>query len=229
MKQLVLDLHPDRPPTLDNFVPGANGELLAALARLAEPPASSSPPPHLYLWGAKGSGRTHLLQATVARARERGRPAFGFSAADIDASLPPAPAALIAIDNIETLAPEAQIALFNAFNRARNHNQTLLLTGPDAPLRLALREDLRTRIGQSLIFEARPLDDDTRAAILRSLAARRGLALSGDVLGFMLSHGPRDLPSLVKIFAALDSASLEYKRPITLPLLRELKQQGLPF
>ncbi|NTV10236.1 MAG: DnaA regulatory inactivator Hda, partial [Zoogloea sp.] len=32
MKQLTLDIRPDAAPALDNFVPGANADLLAALA-----------------------------------------------------------------------------------------------------------------------------------------------------------------------------------------------------
>ncbi|MDR3212929.1 MAG: DnaA regulatory inactivator Hda [Azoarcus sp.] len=226
MKQLVLDLHPDRPPTLDNFVPGGNAELLASLALLADAPAQL-PCAHLYLWGAHGSGRSHLLQAVVARARALGRPAFYFAAA-IE-RLPEDGHALLAVDDVEALAPAAQIALFNAFNRARGNGQSLLLAGGTAPQELALREDLRTRIGQSLIFEARPLDDVSRAAILYTFAARRGLRLGDEVVGFLLAHGRRDLPGLLASFEALDAASLEHKRPITLPLLRQLVREGLPI
>jgi DnaA family protein len=92
---------------------------------------------------------------------------------------------------------------------------------------LALREDLRTRIGQCLIFAVRPLDDASRAAILHTLAARRGLRLGGEVTGFLLARGRRDLPGLLAAFRALDAASLEHKRPITLALLRQLMREGL--
>ncbi|MDR2031550.1 MAG: DnaA regulatory inactivator Hda [Azoarcus sp.] len=227
MKQLLLDLRPDRPPALENFVPGDNTELLASLALFAEgrPPL---PGMHLYLWGAPGSGRSHLLQAAAARAREHGRPAF-FLAAALANRLPADDNALLAIDDIEQLSPSAQIALFNAFNRARGNAQTLLLAGAAAPQALGavLREDLRTRIGQGLVFQVRPLDDTARTAILHALAARRGLRLTDDVVGFMLHHGRRDLPSMAATLGALDAASLERKRPITLPLLRQLIQQGL--
>lgn len=225
MKQLFFDLHPDRPPAFDNFVPGGNAELLANLALLVDDPARL-PCAHLYLWGNSGCGRSHLLQASIARARAR-RPAFFLTAHDIADSLPDEENALLAIDDVERLAPESQIALFNAFNRARAKGHSLLLSGSTAPLGLKLREDLRTRIGQSLIFEVRPLDDETRAAILHSLAERRGLRLSGEVAGFMLNHGRRDPPGMAAAIDALDAASLEHKRPITLPLLRELMRQGL--
>ncbi|MDR0702769.1 MAG: DnaA regulatory inactivator Hda [Azoarcus sp.] len=226
MKQLTLDLHPDRPPTLDNFVPGGNAELLASLALLADAP-ERLPGAHIYLWGASGSGRSHLLQAAAARAHARGRPARFFAAAAVGGHLPEDEHALLAIDDVDALPSDAQTALFNAFNRARGKGQSLLLAGGAAPRELALREDLRTRIGQCLIFEARPLDDASRAAILHTLAARRGLRLGGEVIGFLLAHGRRDLPGMAAAFDALDAASLEHKRPITLPLLRQLIREGL--
>ncbi|MDR1854740.1 MAG: DnaA regulatory inactivator Hda [Azoarcus sp.] len=224
MRQLVLDLRPERPPTLENFVVGDNAELLANLARIAENDAALA---HIYIWGAAGSGRTHLLRATAARAQAAGRAAFCLAAEAVGDELPIEAGALVAVDDVDRLSDAAQIALFNAFNRARGNAQTLLLAGAAAPLRLALREDLRTRIGQCLVFEARPLDDAARADILRALAERSGLKLADEVVAFLLNHGRRDLPSMAAAFAALDAASLEHKRPVTLPLLRQLMQQGL--
>ena len=229
MKQLILDLRPDRPPTLENFVPGSNAELLETLARLAAIRPGQMPSAHLYLWGDSGSGRSHLLRATIARALDEGRLAFFLSAPDLSDCLPEDENALLAVDDVDRLSDNAQVALFNAFNRARVNAQSLLLSGPVAPRGLApgLREDLRTRIGQSLVFEVRPLDDATRESILHSLAARRGLQLSGEVAGFLLTHARRDPPGMAAALDALDAASLEHKRPITLPFLRQLMQQGL--
>src|SRR5690606_10663759 len=106
---------------------------------------------------------SHLLRATVAMAREHGRPTHLLAAEDIDDGLPETADALVAIDDVDQLSADAQIGLFNAFNRSRGNGQSLLLTGPVAPLGLRLREDLRTRIGQCLIYEVQPLDDDSRA------------------------------------------------------------------
>ena len=223
MKQLILDLRPDRLPTLENFVPGSNAELLENLARLV----AARPGAHLYLWGDSGSGRSHLLRAAVARARDAGRPAFFLNAKEIADCLPEDKNALLAVDDVDQLSAGTQVALFNAFNRARANAQSLLLSGPVAPRGLALREDLRTRIGQSLIFEVHPLDDATRESILHSLAERRGLRLSGEVANYLLTHARRDPPGMAAALDALDAASLEHKRPVTLPLLRALMQQGL--
>ena len=90
-----------------------------------------------------------------------------------------------------------------------------------------LREDLRTRIGQSLIFEVKALTDTDREAILAAQAATRGLRLEPEIVQYLLRHGRRDLTSLLRTLDALDAASLERKRAITLPLLREVLQRDL--
>jgi DnaA family protein len=221
VKQLVLDIRSDAPPSFDNFVAGTNQPALDALAD----PATG----HVYLWGEAGSGKSHLLQAVCAAARDAGRTAHFRRAADIDADLPDDADALLAVDDIPALGEAAQITLFNAFNRSARRGQRLVLSGTCAPLGLTLREDLRTRVGQCLVFHLQPLDDLARSAILTSQAQRRGLRLENEVVGYLLRYGRRDLPSLLATLDALDQASLEHKRPITLPLLRELLQQGLPL
>lgn len=221
MKQLILDLFSEAPARFEHFVVGDNGALLAALHEAAL--AGSEP---LYLWGAARTGKSHLLQATVTLAQEASRPARLVAAEtarpeDFEVS------GLLAVDGIDALPADAQIALFNAFNRRTDQALTLLLGGAAAPRALALREDLRTRIGQSLVFEIRPLGDPDRRKIIAALADRRGIRLDDEVLDFVLRHGRRDLPTLLEVLQALDDASLEHQRRITLPLLRSLVQAGL--
>ena len=59
MKQLLLDIKPAAPPTLQNFVLGRNAEALASLN-------TASNQHFIYLWGESGSGKTHLLSACEA-------------------------------------------------------------------------------------------------------------------------------------------------------------------
>ncbi|MCB1895683.1 MAG: DnaA regulatory inactivator Hda [Zoogloeaceae bacterium] len=221
MKQLLLDIDCSAPAGFEHFVAGDNAALLAALHEAAL--AGSDP---LYLWGPHGSGKSHLLAATAALAREAGRPSRRLPSAPSSDGTAAVPTLLI-VDDVDGLSATQQIALFNAFNACREHRSTLIVAGSAPPRDLALREDLRTRIGQALVFEIRPPDDDVRRAIIESLADRRGIRLDGEVVGFVLRHGNRDMASLLSVFEALDRASLENKRPITLPLLRSLVQSGL--
>ncbi len=216
---MLLDLKPEQPPTLDNFVVGANGELLQRLRDLCGSHSFEA----LYLWGAAGSGKSHLLGATAATAA-RNRPVAFLNAAEAGDELTLTPGSLLVIDDIDALSPAAQIALFRAFNAVRFTGLALLLAGTEPPLRLSLREDLRTRVGQTLIYEIQALSDEEKAAALRRHAIERGMLMDPGVVHYLLRHGRRDLPSLMAMLNSLDRASLEQKRPPTLPLLRELMQ-----
>ena len=218
-QQMLLDLMPEQPPTLDNFVVGANAELVARLRSLGSKGSFEA----IYLWGEPGCGKSHLLAATAAGAHGR-RPVTRLHATEAEAELPLAPGSLLVIDDIQELGDAAQVALFRAFNAVRFLGLALLLAGNEPPLRLDLREDLRTRIGQTLIYEIQPLSDEEKSAALRRHAIERGMLMDPGIVQYLLRHGRRDLPSLMAMLNSLDRASLEQKRPPTLPLLRELMQ-----
>lgn len=217
-QQLTLDIRPEQHPTLDNFIAGANAELVARLRALAQPKAFDA----VYLWGPPGSGRTHLLRATLAAAEAAGRRVVLVAGEEADAELPCPPGGLLIVDDVDRLDDAAQVALFRAFNSARLAGLALLIAGPAAPLELKLREDLRTRIGQALVYQVQPLSDEEKAATLHSQASQRGLRVEDEVIGYMLRHTARDLPSLMAVLDELDRASLERKRPVTVPLLKEM-------
>jgi DnaA family protein len=214
-RQLLLNLIPDSPPTLENFVAGGNADALTALADWL---SAENREPCLFLWGEAGAGKTHLLRACGATCVD----------ATIDPALDtlPADADFIAIDNVEALNAEGQIALFNHFNRLRATGGRLLASAEAPPLQLSamLREDLRTRLGSGLIFRLRPLSDAEKIATLTAQAKQRGMRLSTEALDYVLARAPRDMRSLAAFLAALDRYSLEHKRPLTLPLLREVLQ-----
>ncbi len=222
-RQLLLDLRPEQTPTLDNFVPGPdNLELLARLRALATPQCFDA----IYLWGPAGCGRSHLLEATARLAVER-RPCVQLRGGEIGVDIEVMPGALLVVDDIDELGAEAQIALFRTFNSARLAGLALLLAGPVPPLQLALREDLRTRVGQTLVYEVKPLSDDEKAAALHRHALQRGMKVDDALVRYLLRHSRRDLPSLMAVLNALDRVSLEQQRPLTLPLLREVLQTSL--
>lgn len=193
MKQLALEISPPPDPTLENFVPGDNAELLERLRELAAGRLAES---IVYLWGEPGSGRSHLLTACAA-------------------------AGVQTADDVEALDEPAQIDLFNRINAAREAGATMLCAGSLPPTLLPLREDLRSRLGWGLVYRLRALDDEARAHYLAGEAARRGMHISPEIIDYLLSQARRDLPSLLAIMARLDRRSLELKRPLTLALARE--------
>jgi DnaA family protein len=224
-QQLLLDIRPPALNTLDNFVAGGNAELLARLRALAAPGSVDQ----IYLWGPPGSGRSHLLRGVMKLAQRCLRPVSFSEGARLGAELLVDPGTLVIVDDVDELNETAQIALFRAFNAARQDGLALLLAGSTPPLRLkaALREDLRTRIGSALIYQVQPLNDSEKAAALRSHGESRGMRVDAALIDYLLRHGRRDLPSLLAVLDALDQTSLEQQRPVTLPLLREILQTSL--
>jgi DnaA family protein len=226
-QQLILDLLPPPPPSLENFVMGGNQEAVDALRHCRSGRA-------IYLWGAPGVGRTHLLRAM---AGQTGAQYFGASGTaqalkDIATAETP-PYGLVAIDDVQLLDTEGQAALFTLYNRWREVASTdygfaLILAGDRAPLAMPLREDLRTRLGWDLVFRLDPLSDEDRAHALRKRAGERGLELSAEVINWVLTHYARDMSRLTALVDALDRYSLEKHRAITLPLLKDLLAIGQP-
>jgi DnaA family protein len=217
MKQLLLDIAPPPAPTLDNFVPGRNGELVIALYALAN---GASDERFIYIWGTAGSGCSHLLRAALDAARCNGRRTawFDAEAAAFDA----ADDMFCAADDVHSLGGAAQIAMFNLYNRIQGGSGALVAGGNVPPAQLALRADLMTRLASGLVYQVHGLTDDEKSAALRRHAEARGFRLAQEVADYVLRHARRDMPSLLALLDALDRYSLETKRAITVPLLREL-------
>ena len=216
MKQIALDIAQPPAPMLDNFVPGRNAELVVALYSAA----NGSGERFIYLWGAPGSGRTHLLRAVVDAANSAGRRALMFDPDDTQFDAPDD--ALCAVDDVDRLGPAAQIALFNLHNRVHAGRGALLASGNAPPAQLQLRADLVTRLASGLVYQLHGLDELEKVAALRRHAEARGFQLSDDIVAYLLRHAQRDLPSLLRLLDALDRYSLANRRAITLPLVREL-------
>lgn len=221
MKQLVLDIARPPEPTLDNFVAGQNVELLAQLRELLQAGPRER---FVYVWGPQGAGRSHLLRAfAAARAGAVYLPQSRH--AELGQGLSEGDA--VAVDDVELLDETAQIGLFNLYNRLREEDGMLLAAGSCAPAQLKLRPDVVTRLGWGLVYQVHPLSDTEKASALRGHAAARGFALADEVANYLLRHWRRDLPSLMAVLDALDAYSLETKRPITVPMVRELMQASL--
>ena len=214
-RQLILNIQPEAEPRFDNFLPGDNLELLMALDVLARGDLREFV---VYVWGAPGGGRSHLLRATHDEAVGHGLNVVISTGADLPDEMP----RLLVVDDVDGLGAEAQVRLFDLINQARDGAGTVLASGPCAPAQLGVRTDLATRLGWGLVFGLRPLNDADRATAIKERAAARGLALPDEVARYLLTYGRRDLPSLLATVDALDTYSLSLKRPVTVALAREV-------
>ena len=224
MKQLLLDISPPCLPTLENFVPGRNLELFQTLKNILEGHEQER---FIYLWGVNGCGKSHLLQAVVESFIQNKLGAAYINCGITQNFKMEFPVVdkinCLTIDDVDHLNPSTQIDLFNLYNHIRDECQSfMLVSGSVAPSQLNLREDLVTRLGWGLVYQVHELSDDEKIQAMKKHAKRKGFELTQDVCNYLLRHVKRDLPSLIVTLDALDLHSLREKRPITIPMLREL-------
>jgi DnaA family protein len=220
MKQIALDIGVAGAPSFSNFCAGPNEPALAHLKLWAGSPTRSPVP--TYLWGASGSGKTHLLEATRNALREQGA-ACGWL--DAGAAEPPPfdeRWAVVLLDDVHLFTAVQQHAAFNWFVNAQTLQRGVLAAGALPPADLKVREDLRTRLGWGHVFHLQVLSEPERRAVLRQAADERGVFLSDEVMDFMLSRFSRDLASLMQLLGQLDGYALQTKRAITIPLIKSM-------
>jgi DnaA family protein len=180
----------------------------------------------LWLCGAVGSGRTHLLQAACRAAAQADRRAMYVA-------LPAASPALLAdLENVDLLAlddvdavagdPAWERPLFVILNGFLARRGGLLLAAAAPAARCGFKlADLASRAAGAIAYRLAPLDDDARAAALRLHAAARGLTLDGAAADYLLKRVARDMTALTAWLAQLDHASLSAQRRLTIPFIRE--------
>lgn len=215
-RQLTLDLVKPPKPSLDNFVVGRNAEVVSTLRAIADGGGER----FTYLWGETGAGRSHLLQA-LRLDSDRVIPAFD-----------PQQRTYV-VDDVDECDESQQQQLFVLLNEIRAHDTARFVgAGAAAPMHLALRDDVRTRLAWGLVYQVHALSDGEKVQALTAHAASRGLALPVDVVDYLLTHMPRDMRTLVAIVDALDTYALSVKKAITVPLVRlwtnDVAQSGAP-
>jgi DnaA family protein len=177
----------------------------------------------MFVWGRPGSGRSHLLKASVDELQRQGA-AARYVACTAGIELAPGLAHMdcVALDDVDRLDDAGQLAAFDLYNALRERGGVLLAAAAAPPAQLGLREDLATRLAWGLVYQVHALTDEDKARALAERAASRGFRLAPEVSDFLLTRASRDLPTLLATLDALDRYSLETRRPVTVPLAREL-------
>lgn len=224
MKQLALDIGLAPVPTLSNFVPVGNEAALEHLRLWSGSPTRSPVP--TFLWGAGGSGKTHLLLAVREAFREHGARVGWMDAATLDPPDYDESWEAVLLDDCHLYTAAQQAMAFNWFVHAQTPPQGsarwVLAAAALPPADLQLREDLRTRLGWGHVFQLHALGETERRAVLRRAADERGVFLSDEVMDFMLNRFSRDLSSLMMLLDQLDAYALRTQRAITIPLIRSM-------
>lgn len=193
----------DRRLTFDSFVVGENNKFAyAASHAVADAPGKAYNP--LFIHGATGLGKTHLLQAIAQetlRHRKRARIEYltseDFANLYIDAlmnrQLPRfrrhyRSVDLLLIDDVHFFKGKEQFQeeFFHTFNALYNRHKQIVLTSDRPPHEIGgLEKRLVSRFEWGLTSETLPPDVETRVAFLRKKQETNSLKLPDDVLQFV--------------------------------------------
>jgi DnaA family protein len=226
MKQIALDIGLATGPTLASYFPGPNEaawrhlEQWAGVARSVDPVHSPVPS---YLWGAQGSGKSHLLKAAL---REQGARVGWLDAGMLDPPEYDEDWAAVIFDDVQLYSASQQQVAFKWFVNAQTHQRAVLAAGAMPPVELQLRDDLRTRLGWGHVYQLQLLGESERRAVLRQSADARGVFLGDEVMDFMLTRFSRDLGSLLELLDLIDEYALQTKRAITIPLIKSMMEES---
>ena len=230
----------------ETFVIGASNRFAhAAAVAVAEAPAKAYNP--LFIYGDSGLGKTHLLHAIGAYAkdlysgvrvryvsseeftndfinsiRDDKKSAFQRRYRDVD---------ILLVDDIQFLENKerTQEEFFHTFNTLKNANKQIVISSDRAPKQLTTLEDrLRSRFEGGLITDIQPPELETRIAILRKKAAQDKLNAPDDVLeyiGSKISSNIRELEgALIRVTAF---ASLN-RQPVDMSLAEIVLKDLIP-
>jgi len=200
------------------------------------------PFPSLFLHGAPGTGKTHIITALTRFLAGRFP---GHSTVDVIAleSLPSRAPSLkdlalktdeelatmccVAVDDIHLIQDQDQADLWNLFNKMTRIGAPLLmaarLSGEEA---FPENPHLRSRINSGLVFGLEPPQDRDRLLILDKMARDRSIRIPHEVSNYLVTRKARNIKELAKVLEILDLASLELRRRITLPLIKTLEAEG---
>lgn len=185
---------------------------------------------YVYLWGQRGSGLTHILQACCQWATANQVSTFYLPLEELiahscDILLGLEQYQLICIDNIHQVKQSHawQEALFHLYNKIRQSGGRLIVSSncPPAQLDLALA-DLKSRLAAGMIFQLHGLTDEEKIEVLRRKFLYRGLKANDEVLNFILRRGQRNMAALMTMVEKLDQRSFDEKRKLTVPFIKEV-------
>ncbi|WJG11141.1 DnaA regulatory inactivator Hda [Aliiglaciecola sp. LCG003] len=229
-RQIVLDVNLPDEQTFDTFIVGDNDLLVEQCRQLVSPSENDGTPFLTFLAGAEGAGKSHLLVALCHLAAQQNISHFYLS---LEPDMPfPAQILddlekiqLVCIDNIQHLSHQLdwQEALFDLINRSQEtQGCKLVISANQGPKNLEFQlADLISRLTWGISFTIQPLDDDLIEKALVLKAKSRGIIIAPESIRYLISHTRRDLHSLTQTLETLELKSLQEKRKLSIPFIKQ--------
>jgi chromosomal replication initiator protein len=230
----------------DNFVVGSCNQFAqaAALAVAGNPSRSYNP---LFIYGATGMGKTHLLHAIgcslleqypgmrilytsserfmnemILCIRSNRMPSFQkhYRSADV-----------LLLDDIQVLAGKerTQEEFFHTFNELYDHQKQIVITSDSAPKSTpGLVDRVRSRFEWGLMVDVQPPDLETKMAILDKKAEQDGVLLPEDVRTYIATKTKSNIRELEGALVKLMAYSSVTGSSITIEMAQQVLKHLLP-
>jgi len=210
-QQLALDITLRDDSTFANYVGEAKAQL-------------DHPGQLVYLWGARQTGRSHLLQACCQDATGGIYLAnLGKLSAQILQQLDSMP--LVCIDDVDEIVghQDWEEALFHLINGLKDGGKRIIIAARKPARQLAINlPDLHSRLLGAISVETDALDDSQKLVVLQQRANDRGFVLNDEVGQFIMSRAARDMSNLVNLLEKLEVESLRHQKKITIPFAKQI-------
>lgn len=219
MNQLGLPISLDSKMLLVNFV--GNKELLEFIHQFYKKKNSVE----VYVYGAQGLGKTHVLQGAVLKALSDNKNAIYI---DCNEPLPEHildsidQLNLISLDNVDVIKNHNQDFFFDLYNRARQAKVSILVSGSNMPANLSVMKDLKTRLSLAAVYKLEKLNDELTMSVINNQMSERNLTIDSKVYEYLFKYYSRDVKILLSAMDQLDRASLQSKKAITIPFVKKM-------
>ncbi|MER2492579.1 DnaA regulatory inactivator Hda [Catenovulum sediminis] len=229
-QQLTINFTHELEASFDYFYQQGNEMLLANLQEFVTANVNVHSQQLMYIHGPKGSGKTHLLQATCHYADLNKQNAQYLPCSQLIAM----PVAfthglemnhLLLIDDIQEIAAddEWQTSIFDLINRTLEQGHKIVFSGSlpadDIPFTLP---DLVSRLNWGQKWLVKPLDEAQRKEMLIMRSQSRGMPMTEELANFIVMRSQQDNASIMRCLEILDTQSLAEKRKLTIPFVKSV-------
>ncbi len=224
--------------TFEQFVSGKSNQIAYSVCKEVAQNLGNAKHNPLFLYGATGLGKTHLMQAVAHEITKQGKTFYYFTSDKFVNQLVNAlqhykidefkakikKADLLIIDDIHVIAgkPKTSVEFLNIFNDFISKNKQIILASNRHPTALTeFDEHIKSRFSVGLSIELEPPEIDTRIQILQKKSKLLGIVLPKECALFIAQHVVANVRELEGALNKVVTISRLSSEPIYLDLVQK--------